>query len=224
MTARQRDGTRLPILRIERLALAAGAQVAVTGPSGAGKSTLLALLAGIAAPDAGRVAWGDHDVGAMPERARDEWRRRSVGLVFQDFHLVPELDILSNILLPASFARLRAGAAVRERAASLAEAVGLPDPRRRAGLLSRGEQQRTAIARALLHDPAVILADEPTASLDGESGRQVADLLVGTATRSGATLAVATHDPAFVARLGARWRMAGGSMEDPAAEPGSGPP
>lgn len=212
MSARQRDGSRLAILDIDRLILEPGARVAVTGPSGAGKSSLLGVLAGIVALDAGRIVWGGDDIAAMPEGARDRWRRLTIGLVFQDFHLVPELDILSNILLPASFAHIRAPTGVKDRAAALAATMGLTDPRRRAGLLSRGEQQRTAIARALLHDPAIILADEPTASLDDANGHAVAELLVGTAETSGATLVVATHDPRLIARLGTRWRMAAGRI------------
>lgn len=219
VAARQRDGSRLPILAVETLVAEPGARVAVTGPSGAGKSSLLAALAGILVPEAGRVSWGGEDVAALSERARDAWRRRSVGLVFQDFHLVPELDARANILLPATFARPRAGLGLEATAAALMDLVGLADPHRRAGLLSRGEQQRTAIARALLHEPAIILADEPTASLDEANGRVVIDLLVGTAERSGATLIAATHDPALIARLGTRWRLAGGCLE-----PGSEPP
>ena len=212
VSARQRDGSRLPVLDIDGLTLEAGARVALTGPSGAGKSSLLGALAGIVGLDAGRIAWGDDDIATLPEGARDGWRRRNVGLVFQEFHLVPELDILSNILLPARFARVRGWGGIRDRAASLAAAMGLSDLRRRAAILSRGEQQRTAIARALLHDPAIILADEPTASLDQPNGHAVADLLAGTAARSGATLVVATHDPALIARLDRRWPMAAGRI------------
>lgn len=213
VTVRQADGSHVPILDVGALALAPGAQVAITAPSGAGKSTLIGVLAGLVKPDAGRVAWAGEDISALPEGRRDAWRRQSVGLVFQDFHLVPELDILANILLPVSFASARIPSEMRARAASLAAAMGLPDPRRRAGLLSRGEQQRTAIARALLHEPAVILADEPTASLDGAAGQVVADLLVDTAARLGATLIVATHDTALIGRLGTRWGMSAGRMD-----------
>lgn len=208
----QRDGSRLPILTVRTLELPAGAQVAVTGPSGAGKSTLLGVLAGLLKPDRGQVVWGHDDLARLSESARDAWRRRSIGLVFQDFHLVPELDAMANILLPTGFARMGNAAGTRARAASLASAMGLADPHRRAGLLSRGEQQRTAVARALLHDPPIILADEPTASLDESNGRAVAELLVETATRSGATLVVVTHDPGFIARLDHRWPMSGGRM------------
>lgn len=217
MSIRQRDGSSLPILDLPGLTLAPGARVALTGPSGAGKSSLLGLLSGVVRPDLGRVSWGGVDIAALPERARDGWRRGHVGFVFQDFHLVPELDILQNVLLPASFARLRLDRTIRDRAARLVAAMGLSDPRRRAGLLSRGEQQRTAIARALLNDPAIILADEPTASLDERNGRAVADLLVDTATRSGATLVVATHDAGLIGRLGTRWRMEAGRIETEAA-------
>lgn len=213
VSARQSDGARLPILDISRLVLAPGARVAITGPSGAGKSSLLGVLAGIVKPDAGRVVWGEVNISDLPEGKRDRWRRGSVGLVFQEFHLVPELDVMANICLPATFDHARTSRAVRERAAWLAETVGLSDPRRRAGLLSRGEQQRTALARALLQSPAILLADEPTASLDEANGRAVADLLIGTTERSDATLVVATHDPALIDRLGTRWRMTAGRVD-----------
>jgi putative ABC transport system ATP-binding protein len=202
----------LPILSVNHVDLAAGARVAVTGPSGAGKSTLLSVLSGIVKPGSGRVAWGEADIAVLPERARDSWRRRTVGLVFQDFHLVPELDILANILLPATFTGTRIATPLRERAASLAAALRLADPRRRAGLLSRGEQQRTAIARALLHEPAIILADEPTASLDEETGADVTRLLVETARRHEATLIVATHDPVLISELDLHWRLGAGRL------------
>ena len=117
---------------------------------------------------------------------------------------IPELDIAANVALPARFSAWRLSAAAKERAAALARRMGLPDPRRRAALLSRGEQQRVAIARALFQRPALILADEPTASLDAAHAAEVADLLLATATESGATLICATHDPALLARFGQR--------------------
>lgn len=216
---RQQDGTRRTILLLESLTLQEAAQVAVTGPSGAGKTTLLAVLSGLVRPDTGRISWREQDIAGLSERARDRWRLRNVGLVFQDFHLIPELGVLDNVLLPARFATLRPGSEVRERAEALLASVGLIDlRRRRAGLLSRGEQQRAAIARALLHDPRIILADEPTASLDQDNGRAVIDLLVGTANRSGATLICATHDPALIARLGTRWHMEAGRIRPAGAE------
>lgn len=213
VSARQLDGSLLRILSIDGLKLAGSGRVAVTGPSGAGKSTLLGAVSGMLQPSGGRVQWGVTDISSLPERERDRWRRRHVGLVFQEFHLIPELCVLGNVLMPASFESWRTTVQMRERAEGLLANVGLKDPRRRAGLLSRGEQQRTAIARALLYDPAIILADEPTASLDEANGRVVIDLLVGTAEASGATLLCVTHDPALIARLRVRWPITAGRVE-----------
>ncbi len=203
-----------PILDVARLALAAGGRVALTGPSGCGKTSLLNALAGIARAGRGSVRWGETDLASLSAAACDAWRRASVGIVFQDFHLLPELDVLANILLPLSFSGWRITPAARAQAGELAAMVGLPEPRRRAGLLSRGEQQRAAIARALLCEPAVILADEPTASLDRRNADALGELLVDTAGRIGATLIVATHDEALIRRIGRVWRMADGRMVD----------
>ena len=212
LTARQRDGARLAILDVAGLHLAARERVALIGPSGAGKTSLLAVLAGLVRPDAGHVRWGETDLAALSRTACDAWRRAHVGLVFQDFHLVPELDALGNILLPATFARARVAPALRARAVALGDRVGLPDLRRRASLLSRGEQQRTALARALLHAPTIILADEPTASLDRGSAARVTDLLCETAADTGATLIVATHDAALAGRLDRSWVIEAGRV------------
>ena len=200
------------VLAIDGLALPAGGSVAITGGSGSGKTSLLHVLAGLVRPDAGVVRWGAADLATLGEGGRDRWRRRHLGLVFQDFHLVPELDILGNIVLPARFASWRVPDELMARARDLAAELGLPDLARRAGLLSRGEQQRVAIARALLHEPAVILADEPTASLDAAAGRAIADLLADSAARTGATLVVATHDPRLIASLSSTWHLVGGRV------------
>ena len=182
----------------------------ISGPSGSGKTTLLHVIAGLLRPNQGRVRWGDNDLATMGEGARDAWRRRHVGFVFQDFHLIPELDARANVRLPAGFGTGRAVAAAQADAMLLS--MGVPDPRRRAAKLSRGEQQRVAIARALIGAPSVILADEPTASLDGDTGGVVADLLIHSAERSGATLIVVSHDPALLARMQVHWRMAAGML------------
>ena len=198
---RDTAGRRFVGLDLPRLAVAPGETVGIVGPSGAGKTTLLEAIAGLRVPDRGAVRWGDLAVSALGEGARDAWRRGSVGFVFQDFDLVPELSALDNVLLPAGFARFRVPRGTRARAAELIASVGLSDPGRRAGLLSRGEQQRVAIARALLADPPLILADEPTASLDAGTGAAIADLLLARVRRRGATLVVASHDRALTGRL-----------------------
>jgi putative ABC transport system ATP-binding protein len=195
------------------LALAPGKTAAVTGPSGAGKTTLLHVIAGLARPDRGSVRWGDVEIAALSEGARDRWRRDTVGLVFQDFHLIPELGVLDNILLPLSFDRWRTPAPMRALAGDLARRVGLGDRRTtRAGALSRGEQQRAAVARALIRRPTLLLADEPTASLDPDNGKRIADLLLSVAAEAGASLLVVSHDHALLDRVERIFRLDAGRL------------
>lgn len=205
------------ILDIPTLRIAAGDQLGVSGPSGSGKTSLLHVLTGIERPTAGRIHWGGVDLAKLGEGARDAWRRRNVGLVFQDFHLAPELTALENVLLPFRFDHWRLSGSQRERALELLDSVGLTEPARRAGVLSRGEQQRVAIARALVREPRILAADEPTASLDANNGARVADLLLAAERRSGATLLVVTHDAALLGRLGSTIRIAGGALVGAAA-------
>ena len=200
------------ILSDIQFVLEPGATAAVTGPSGAGKTTLLYAVAGLVRPDRGGVHWGGNDIAAWPERRRDRWRRDAVGLVFQDFQLFPELGVVDNILLPTRFDRVRSPAALRERAHALAERVGVAAVTARAGALSRGEQQRVAVARALIRRPALLLADEPTASLDPENGARVADILLEMAGETRATLLIASHDPALLARVGTIYRLEAGRL------------
>lgn len=194
------------------LAVPAGTLAGLAGPSGSGKTSLLHAAAGLLRPRAGRIGWGGVALSELGERARDTWRRLSVGLVFQDFHLVGELDALANVLLPVQFDHLRPPAALRARALALLDRVGVAAPHRSASLLSRGELQRVAIARALLRQPGIVLADEPTASLDGAASRDVAELLVDTCRAGGATLVVVSHDAALLARLDRVHELRGGRL------------
>ncbi len=210
ITLDQRDGEgrAFRVLDIPELVVEAGGHLAVSGPSGCGKSSLLHLIAGLLPPGSGRLDWGDLTISTLPEAARDQWRRREIGFVFQDFHLIPELDVAANIALPASFSSWRATPEQKDFAAALAERMGLADPRRRAAVLSRGEQQRVAIARALFNRPTLLLADEPTASLGADQGREVSELLVEAASASGATLVCASHDPGVLALMRSRLDLA----------------
>ncbi|MCV9940840.1 ATP-binding cassette domain-containing protein [Boseaceae bacterium BT-24-1] len=198
---RDGDGRPFRVLDVPEFTVAPGALIGLRGPSGSGKTSLLHLAAGLFSPDAGSVGWGDVAISTLPGAARDRWRRETVGFVFQDFHLVPELDVLANVTLPASFSGWRRTAGQVARATALARRMGLADLRRRAAVLSRGEQQRVAIARALFNAPALILADEPTASLDPAHAAEVGALLVEIAAESGATLLCASHDQALLARM-----------------------
>jgi len=170
-----------------------GEITAILGKSGSGKSTLLNLISGIDAPDAGQVWVNDRELTALPERERTLFRRACIGFVFQFFNLIPTLTVGENVSLPLELNRLTRRQA-RRKAEELLEAVGLLDrwktfPER----LSGGEQQRVALARALVHDPVLILADEPTGNLDEETGAQVISLLTRLTREHKRTLLMVTH-------------------------------
>jgi putative ABC transport system ATP-binding protein len=174
--------------RIER-----GEIVVLVGRSGSGKSTLLNLISGIDLPDAGDVIVEGQAINRLGERARTLFRRDGIGFVFQFFNLLPTLTVLENVLLPLELSG-RAPGARTEAGLGLLEQVGLADraastPDR----LSGGEQQRVAVARALVHDPLLVLADEPTGNLDLDTGRRVLDLLDGLVRGRGKTMIMVTH-------------------------------
>ena len=180
------------------------------GPSGSGKSTLLNLISGIDVPSSGDVLIGSTNLTALSEKERTLFRRKNIGLVFQFFNLLPTLTVLENLLLPLDLNGVT-GKAAKERAMELLDAVGLADRARSfPDRLSGGEQQRVAIARALVHDPSLILADEPTGNLDSDTGSHVMGLLEDLARQSGKTIIVVTHraeavslaDRVFLVRAG----------------------
>lgn len=189
------------ILSVPRLEVAAGSAVAVRGPSGAGKTTLLYALAGLVPPSAGRILWDDEDIAGFGERARAAFRRRTVGFVFQEHLLFEELSAPGNAALAALYAASADRGTIRDRAAAHLSRLGLDGAdTRRSDSYSGGERQRIAVARALAADPDVILADEPTASLDRANADRLADDLVALAREEGRTLVTVSHDPALHAR------------------------
>ncbi len=200
------------VLRVPSLHLAHGSATAIEGPSGAGKSSLLHALAGIERPVEGSVRWGSDDLWTLQGARRDRWRRERLGLVFQDMHLLDGLSALDNVLLPTLFDHARVPTPLRAHAAALLDMLGVKAWDRRVAAMSRGERQRIALARALLRRPAVLLADEPTASLDATAAAQVGDLLLHAAAEAGATLVIATHDPALLARLPRRLLLRAGEL------------
>ncbi|MGI9492224.1 MAG: ABC transporter ATP-binding protein [Geminicoccaceae bacterium] len=191
----------------------------VTGPSGSGKSTLLHVLSGIATADEGTIRWGDLELSALPEAHRDAWRRRHVGFVFQTFHLIQELDATDNVLLPVWFGQWRAGA-MATRAEQLLSTLAVPAGRGPVGRLSRGEQQRVALARALIFDPPIMLADEPTASLDARTGEIVTSMLHSMARDEGRTVIAVSHDPALIERADVLIEMDRGQLITEASQLG----
>jgi len=173
-----------------------GETVAIVGVSGAGKSTLMHILGGLDRPDAGRVLVCDRDLYGLASRERAAVRAKTVGFVFQSYHLMPEMDVIENVMLPAMALprRLRSVRPARERALELLEAVGLSARAAHTPLeLSGGEQQRVAIARALMNDPQIVLADEPTGNLDTGTGGQVLDHLFHLTRSRGHALLLVTH-------------------------------
>ena len=208
-----REGERLhSVLDGAGAAIVGGERVAVLGPSGSGKSTLLNLISGTDLPDAGTVRVDGVDVTALTEHERTLFRRKHVGFVFQFFNLLPTLTVFENLLLPLELndSRDPEGEA---RALSLLERVGLADradtfPDR----LSGGEQQRIALARALVHRPGLLLADEPTGNLDQDLAEQVGELLEELAASQGTTLVVVTHSRELAARMDRTLRVDHGRL------------
>ena len=188
--------------------------MALLGPSGSGKSTLLNLVSGIDLPDAGEVLVDGVSLGTLRERERTLFRRRHLGFVFQFFNLLPTLTVLENLLLPLELNGLR-GAEARLRALGLLDEVGLAD--RSASFpdrLSGGERQRVTLVRALVHDPLLVLADEPTGNLDPDTGAQVVELLDGLVRRHGKTLLAVTHSPVLASRADRILRIVHARLEE----------
>ncbi len=200
----------LTILDDVDLEIRAGESVALVGPSGAGKTTLLALLAGLDRPSSGAVWLCGEDLTALDEDGRARLRGKSVGFVFQSFHLVPSLTAIENVMLPLELA---GDAQVRERAREALASVGLERrlshyPKQ----LSGGEKQRVAIARAFVRRPQVLFADEPTGNLDTASGARVADLLFGLNRQAGTTLVLVTHERSLAGRCDRIVEIDGGRL------------
>jgi putative ABC transport system ATP-binding protein len=188
-----------------------GTSLAVMGPSGCGKSTLLGLIAGLERPTSGRVVVGDAEISRLPENERAELRRRELGLVFQAGNLLPFLTVLENVSLGLA---LTAAADGYQRCVDILGGLGLGDDLEKLpDQLSGGMRQRVAVARALIHDPRLILADEPTGSLDDDNSKAVIDLLFAAQRRQEATLVAVTHDPAVAERFDRTVRLRDGRID-----------
>ena len=196
------------------LHVGAGETVAIVGPSGSGKTTLLNLLGALDQPTAGTIAIDGVELGALDPAGAARFRNQSIGFIFQLHYLLPQCSVLQNVLVP----RLAGGwtentAVTRSRAESLLEQVGLQDRMdHRPYQLSGGEQLRVAIARALINQPKIILADEPTGSLDPATGERIADLLLRTNAGAHVALVVVTHNPALAQRMGQTYRLEQGRL------------
>jgi lipoprotein-releasing system ATP-binding protein len=194
------------------LSVVAGSRIAITGASGCGKSTLLSILGGLDKATAGTIRVGDWRLDTIAERELGGYRAKSVGFVFQFHYLLKDFTALENVALPAYMRGERRHVAF-ERAAALLTDMGLGErlyhlPSR----LSGGERQRAAIARALINDPGLVLADEPTGNLDAASALAVKELLFGLSARYGATLILVTHDSSLAAEADLRYELAAGRL------------
>ena len=204
----------LDILRDIHFSLAERETVAIVGASGSGKSTLLSIIAGLDTPTRGTVRIAGDDLFAVSEDARAALRARRIGFVFQSFQLLGNLTALENVMLPLELAGRRDARAV---ASEMLARVGLAERLRHyPKVLSGGEQQRVALARAFVLHPAVLLADEPTGSLDHATGEKVMALMFELNREQGTTLVLVTHDETLAARCGRRLRLAAGRLADPA--------
>lgn len=204
---------KIEVLRGVDVSVRAGETISIRGESGSGKSTLLNLLAGIEVPDAGDVAWEGKSLLELPEAQRPRVRGRFLGFVFQAFYLIPELNTLENVTIAARIAGLSLKEG-RARAEQLLTELGLQDRlRSRPDQLSGGERQRTAIARALVNRPSVLLADEPTGNLDERTSGRVMEQLMEAVQRHQAALVLVTHHPGFAAEAQQKFRLEEGLLK-----------
>lgn len=221
----QMGTTVLPVLKNISLKVSTGETVAIVGASGAGKSTLLHIIGGLDQPTQGTVRFHERDIYAMSSRQRTVLRARSIGFVFQFYHLLPELDVLENVMLPAmnsslgllGFASLPVQSVARDsprnRALNLLQSVGLAERAEHLPAeLSGGEHQRVAVARALINKPELLLADEPTGNLDSVTGAQVLNVLFGLVRDGGRTLLLVTHNADVAARCDRILKLQDGSL------------
>jgi putative ABC transport system ATP-binding protein len=214
-----RAASAVHVLKGIDLSIPKGTSIGIVGPSGSGKSTLLMVLAGLERLDSGEIIIKDAPIHAMSEDQVADFRGRNIGIVFQSFHLIPNMTALENVAVPLELANVTGAFDIARREL---EAVGLGARLSHyPGQLSGGEQQRVAIARALAPDPALLIADEPTGNLDAETGRQIADLIFAKQAERDMTLILVTHDAALAARCESQIRMRSGLIEPEFADSGA---
>lgn len=207
------DGEReLKVLRGASVTVSAGEAVAVIGMSGSGKSTLLHLLGGLDVPDEGTIFFDGKPLNGHSVAQLSEWRNRSIGYVFQFHHLLPEFSAIENVMMPALIAG-RKRDEVETAASDMLSRLGLGDRlRHRPSRLSGGEQQRVALCRALVNQPRLLMADEPTGNLDLKTGEAVIELMWSNTVAQGRGLMIVTHEPLIAARANRILRLAGGTL------------
>ncbi|REJ70707.1 MAG: ABC transporter ATP-binding protein [Planctomycetota bacterium] len=205
-------GEPLRVLRGVSFTLAGGENLAVVGPSGSGKSTLLQVVGTLDRPSGGQVRLDEADPFVLAEPELADFRNRKIGFIFQDHHLLGQCSVLENVLLPA-LAKGNASHDQVARARQLVERVGLADrSEHRPAELSGGERQRVAVARAMILEPQLLLADEPTGNLDGQTAREIGELLLDVQEEAGAILIVVTHSPDLAATMQRTSRLEAGQL------------
>ena len=211
----------VPVLKGVDLEITEGDFTAIVGQSGSRKSTLLHLLGTLDAPDIGEIHFRDQRIDNLPSRKKEYLRNRQFGMIFQFYHLLPELTTLENVLVPRMvqdgfFQYLRNKRGYRKRAIDLLEMVGLGHRlTHKPSQLSGGEMQRTAIARSLISDPSMLLADEPTGNLESENGREVMDTLAAFRKHENLTVVMVTHDSSLAAKADRVIKLVNGKVADP---------
>ncbi|MDX9821932.1 MAG: ABC transporter ATP-binding protein [Syntrophales bacterium] len=210
-----KDGNKIEVLKGLNLEIARGETLAVVGVSGAGKSTLIHTLGTLDRPTSGQVLFDGVDVFQKQERELAEFRNRKIGFVFQFYNLLPEFSSLENTMMPALICGMSVRQA-RKKAEEILAEVGLGDRMtHKPGELSGGEQQRVAVARALIMSPEILLADEPTGNLDTETGKKIEDMLVSLNQSKGITLVVVTHNPMLASRMSRQIGLRDGRIYEP---------
>lgn len=208
------SGEDLVVLDHLSFSLEIGESLAIVGPSGCGKSTLLNIIGALDRPSSGRLTFRGEDLAAMDEAALAAFRNREIGLVFQDHHLLPQLSVLENVLLP-TLVRGAPASGPEQRADALLERVGLTERRaHRPAELSGGERQRVAVVRALINQPGLLLADEPTGALDAAAAANLADLLVDLNREQKVALITVTHSAQLAERMGRLCELRNGGLEE----------